>query len=139
MLLYPEVPAAKQAATIARAFVVGATVGDGCYALLGRLRRSRSGRSVAQVWAWWVGLSAGLGAAVAVAGPYVLAGRTRRGGWNTDPLTFRQVLVIAGVMAVGYALFGLRAPLDEPQAGPAWRAKRRGGRKRRLARREQAG
>lgn len=91
-------------AAVAVAFPTAIAAGGVIYRLLGRWRdRSRAHLFLARTWAWFMALVAGQGAAVAVAGPCAFCGRMRGGGWNNDPLTVREALVIAAVLAVAYA------------------------------------
>jgi hypothetical protein len=110
MMLYPEVSALREIGAMLAAFAVGAPVGLVCYRRLERLsEKGRAGRFVAQFCAWWLGLGAGIAAAVAVAGVYVFAGLVH-GVWVTDPLTLAEGLGISGGMAMLYSLFGLFPP-----------------------------
>ena len=109
-MLYPEVSALREVGAVLAAFAVGAPVGLVCYRRLERLsEKGRAGRFVAQFCAWWLGLGAGIAAAVAVGGVYVLAGPVR-GVWITDPITLSEAIGISGAMAMLYSLFGLFAP-----------------------------
>ena len=124
-MLYRDVDTETQVLALGLAFAVGAPIGLGVYALLRPLRRrGRAGRFVAQVWAWWLALVAGLTAAVAVGGPYVVGSRPPPGGGVAPalPLTRPLVFWLSAAMALGYALCGLAAPRVVPRAGAGARA-----------------
>ena len=114
-MLFPQVSLVREIGAAISAFVVGAAVGLGCYKTLNRLsEKGRVGRFVAQFCSWWLGIGAGIAAAVAVGGAYVFAGPVR-GVWITDPITLRQGVGTAGAMALAYSLFGLSTPVSRHQ------------------------
>ncbi len=119
-MLYPELPPDTEVLAIGLAFVVGAPIGLGCYALLRPLRgRGRIGRFIAQFWASWLALAAGSTTAVAVGGPYVIGNRRPFGGGETTPLPLTRpaALQIDTIVALAYATFGLAGPYTQSRSG----------------------
>jgi hypothetical protein len=102
-MVYPEVSVGTQLAAAAVAFPVAIAVGLGIHALLRNLRRRGAiGAFFARWWAWFAALVAGLGVAVAIAGPYVFA-RVRY-GISPSPLTAGEIFVVAGILSLAYAV-----------------------------------
>ena len=106
MILYPEVSTGMQLLAAAAGFGVATPVGVTIYRLLAPVRGwGPVGRFVALAWAWFLALLTGLGAMVFVAGPYVFAGRTREGGYLTEPITRGEAVIICAVTAIFFAVF----------------------------------
>jgi hypothetical protein len=136
-MLFPEVPEPQKSVALLTGY--GAAVGLGlwCYWLLRPLRRwGRLGRAAAQFWAWWVAVASGQLVAAWIGGPYVFAGPLKGGGWMTEPLTPRELIVMASLMAA-YALLGLFAPYSPPPRGGegGWRSRPKRERRARTRRR----
>ena len=101
--MYPEPSAPAKVLGLVASFPVGGLVGGLTYWALGAFRRVGAFPAfLARWWAWYVGLLAGLGTAVAIAGPYLLAGPTR-GGFISDPITVGEAVGLTGVMSFLYA------------------------------------
>jgi hypothetical protein len=139
-MLFPEVPEPQKSDALLTGY--GAAVGLGlwCYWLLRPLRRwGRLGRAAAQFWAWWVAVASGQLVAAWIGGPYVFAGPLKGGGWMTEPLTPRELIVMASLMAAAYALLGLFAPYSPPPRGGegGWRSRPKRERRARTRRRRE--
>lgn len=112
MSMLSEVSSVRQVGAVATAFMVGVPLGLYCYHHLAALRaRSRAGRFVAQFVSWWLGIGAGLAAAVAVGTPHVLTGPVRGGGYISDPITLPDGILVTTIVALVFSLLGIASPL----------------------------
>src|SRR4051812_25416465 len=102
-MLFPEVKTSTGIIAYLVGIISAFTVAGALFRLLEPLRQ---GGMIARFFArfWIIGsFYFTLGAVMAlIAGPYIFAGPTRFGGYNSNPITFRET----AFMGIGLGLFG---------------------------------
>ena len=118
MILFPQPDPTLLVPAVVTAFAAGILVGFGVYRGLKPLEQH--GRIVTlfvRWWSWWLALVAGMIALVGIAGPYVFAGPTRGGGYDSSPITRDEIVWICAIQALAYSLASIWQ-----DAGPRRRA-----------------
>jgi len=100
-----EVSTLRGLTAYAVALPTAAAVGVGLYAALGRWRRGNPLlRFIARVWIIGGGYTAAAIVMRLIGGPCILAGPTRRGGYDSDPVTGQAILWMGLTLGVLGAL-----------------------------------
>jgi hypothetical protein len=108
VLLYPHQIPAQEVIGAVTAFGIGIPVGLGMHWALAPLEQRGWLATLLVRWlSWYVAAESGMIALVRIAGPYVLAGPMRGGGYDDEPITRSELLWMPAVLALGYTLMSM--------------------------------